>query len=135
MSFAMLPTKLIYTICDDCEEAEDDFQTVALNDDHWITDTVPDRYLCVHKHLQPHSQCWYPCPYTDYTPASYQDTLDLSDISDFEDVMTTSSDKDISALDDVIGLWNLWNIVSIKAFTYLLYFLGIYICNGYLYSI
>ena len=40
----------------------------------------------------------------DSTPASYQDTLDLSDISDFEDVMTTSSYKDIPALDDVIGL-------------------------------
>ena len=44
------------------------------------------------------------CPYTDYTSASYQDTLDLSDISDFEDVMTTSSDEDIPALDDVFEL-------------------------------
>ena len=40
----------------------------------------------------------------DYTSASYQDTLDLSDISDFEDVMTTSSDEDIPALEDVFGL-------------------------------
>ena len=29
------------------------------------------------------------------------DTLDLSDISEFEDLMTTSSDEDILALDDV----------------------------------
>ena len=50
----------------------------------------------------------------DSTPASYQDTLDLSDISYFEDVMTTSSDEDIPALDNVIGLWNLQTMVSIK---------------------
>ena len=40
----------------------------------------------------------------DSTPTSYHDMLDLSDISDFEDVMTTSSDEDIPALDDVLGL-------------------------------
>ena len=40
----------------------------------------------------------------DYTSASYEDTLDLSDISDFKDVMTTSSDEDIPALEDVFGL-------------------------------
>ena len=97
-------TKFIYNICDDSEEEEEDFQTVALDDKHWITGPVPDRHLYIHEHLQPHSLCCYPCPYTDSTPASYQDTLDLSDISDFEDVMTTSSDKDIPALDYVIGL-------------------------------
>ena len=31
--------------------------------------------------------------------------LGLSDISNFEDVMTTLSDEDIPALDDVFGLW------------------------------
>ena len=71
---------------------------------HWITDPVPDRCLYIHEHLQPHSLCCYPCPYRDSTPSSYQDTLDLSDISHFKDVMTTSSDEDISALDDVTGL-------------------------------
>ena len=40
----------------------------------------------------------------DYTPALYQDSLDLSDILDIEDVMITSSDKDIPALDDLIEL-------------------------------
>ena len=52
MGFAKSPTKSIYTICDDLEEEEEeDFQTVALDDDHWITDPVPDRYLCIHEHL------------------------------------------------------------------------------------
>ena len=39
----------------------------------------------------------------DYTSSPYCDTLDLSDISEFEDLMTTSSDKDIPALDEDIG--------------------------------
>ena len=99
MGFAKPPSKSSYTICDDFAE-EEDFQTVALDNDHWIIDLVPDR----HEHSQPHSLCSYPCPYTDSTPALYQDTLDLSDISNFEDVITTSSDEDIPALDDVIGL-------------------------------
>ena len=37
----------------------------------------------------------------DYTSASYYDTLDLSDISEFEDLITTSSDEDVPALDEV----------------------------------
>ena len=95
--------KSIYTTCDDLEE--EDFLTVDLNDEHQITDPVPDRLLCIHEHLQPHSLCPYPFPCsTDSASVSYQDTLDLSDISNFEDVMTTSSDKDIPALDDVFGL-------------------------------
>ena len=95
MSFAQQPlSKSIYTICDDLEEEEEveDFQTVALDDDHWITDPVPDRHLCIHGHLQLHSLCPYPFPCsTDSAPTSAQDILDLNDISDFEDVMTTSS--------------------------------------------
>ena len=45
----------------------------------------------------------------DYTPALYQDLVDLSYFSDLEDVMMTSSDEDASALDDMTELWNgLW---------------------------
>ena len=95
MGFAKPQCKSTYTICDDLEE-EEDFQTVALDDNHWITDPVPDRHLCIHEHSQPHSLCPYPGPYTDSTPASY--------ISDFEDVMITSSDEDIPALDAVMVL-------------------------------
>ena len=98
------PTKSIYTIYVDFKE-DKDFQTVALDNDHWITDPVPHRHPCIHEHLQPHSLCSYPCPYSsDSTPALYHDMLDLSDISDFKDVMTTSSDEDIPPLDDVFGL-------------------------------
>ena len=103
MGFAKPPSKYSYTICDDFKE-EEDFPTVALDDDHWITDPVPDRHLCIHEHLQPHSLCCYPCPYMDSTPALNHDTLDLSDISDFEDVMTISSDKDTPPLDVAFGL-------------------------------
>ena len=59
MGFAKSPTKSIYTMCDNFEEEEEDFQTVVLDDDHWITDPVPDRHLCIHEHLQPHSLCCY----------------------------------------------------------------------------
>ena len=105
MGFAKPPSKFTFTICDDLEEEEEeDFQTVALDDDHWTADPIPDRLLCIHEHSQPHFLCPYPCSYTDSTPASYQDTLDLSDISDFEDVMITSSDEDGPALDDIMGL-------------------------------
>ena len=105
MSFAQQPlSKSIYTICDDLEE-EEDFQTVALDDEHWITEPVPDRHLCINEHLQLHSLCPYPFPCsTDSAPTSYQDTLDLSDISDFEDMMTNSSDEDIPALEDLFGI-------------------------------
>ena len=107
MGFAQQPfSKSIYTICDDLEEdvEEDDFQTVALDDDHWTTDEIADRHLCIHEHSLLHSLCPYLCPYMDYTPASYQDSLDLSDLSDLEGVMITSSDEDVPALDDMVEL-------------------------------
>ena len=105
MGFAQqLSSKSIFTMCDDlAEDEEEDFQTVTLDDDHWTTEEILDRHLCIHKHSVPHSLCPYPCPYIDYTSTSYRDTLDLSDISEFEDLMTTSSNEDVPALDDEIG--------------------------------
>ena len=84
------------------EEEEEDFPTVSLDDKHWNMEEVPDRHLCIHEHSLLHGLCPYPCPYSDYTTSSYYDTLDLSDISEFEDLMTTSSDEDIPALDEVV---------------------------------
>ena len=87
MIFAQQPhSKSIYTICDDPEEdeEEEDFHTVALDDHHWTTDKIPDRDLCIHKHLLPHSLCPYQYPYMDYTSTLYNDTLDLSDISELK---------------------------------------------------
>ena len=97
-------SKCILTIHDnlDDEEEEEDFQTVLLEDNHWTTEEIPDRHLCIHEHSVPHELCPYPCPYMDYTSSSYYDTLDISDISEFEDLMTTSSDEDIPTLDDEI---------------------------------
>ena len=106
MVFAQqLPSKSIFTMCDDLEEdkKEEGFQTVTLDDNHWTTEEIPDRHLCIHKHSVPHSLCPYPFPCMDYTSTLYHNTLDLSDISEFEDLMTTSSDEDIPALDDEIG--------------------------------
>ena len=92
-------------MCDDLEvdKEEEDFQTVPLDDDHWTTEEIPDRHLCIHKHSLPHSLRPYPCPYMDYTSTSYCNTLYISDISEFKELMTTSSDEDIPALDDEIG--------------------------------
>ena len=80
---------------------EEDFPTVPLDDDHWNMEEIPDRHLCIHEHSIPHELCPYLCPYLDYTTSSYYNTLDLSDISEFEDLMTTSSDENIPALDEV----------------------------------
>ena len=100
-------------MCDDLEvDEEEEFQTVPPDDNHWTTEEISDRHLCIHEHSVPHSLCPYPCPYMDYISRSYHDTLDLSDISEFEDLMTTSSDEDIPALDDEIGYWNLYTMVS-----------------------
>ena len=82
---------------DDEEEA---FQMVPLDDEHWTTEEVPDKTLCIHEHALLHGLCPYPCPYANYLLPSYADTMDLSDISNFEDIMITSSDEDIPALED-----------------------------------
>ena len=77
---------------------EEDFQTVSLDDEHWDMEEIPDRHFCIHEHSILHGLC----PYLDYTISSYYDTLDLSDISKFEDLMTTSSNEDISNLEEEI---------------------------------
>ena len=83
------------------EEVEEDLQTVPPDDEHWDMEEIPCRSLCIHEHSLPHGLCPYPCPYADYQTSSYYHTLDLSNISQFEDLMTTSSDEDIPALDDI----------------------------------
>ena len=83
------------------KEEEEDFQMVPLDDEHWTTQEVPNRILCIHEHALTHGLCLYPCPYGNYLIPSYADSLDLSDISDFEDIMIMSSDKDVSALLDM----------------------------------
>ena len=74
---------------------------VSLDNEHWNTEEIPDRHLCIHEKPIPHELCPYACPYLDYTFSWYYDTLELSDISKFEDLMTTSSDEDLPALDEV----------------------------------
>ena len=84
------------------EEEDEDFQTVPLDDEHWDMEEIPDRPLCIYEYSLPHGLCPYPCPYSDYQTSSlYYDTLDLSDISEFEDLMTTSSNENIPAVDDI----------------------------------
>ena len=82
-------------------EEEEDFQTISLDDEHWTTEEIPDRPLCIDEHSLPHGLCLYPCPYLDYQASYYYDSMDLSDISKLDDLMTTSSDEDILALDDI----------------------------------
>ena len=74
---------------------------VPLNDDHWTTEEIPDRTLCMHEHALPHGLCLHPCPYANYQIPSYVDSLEFSDISDLEDIMITSSDEDIPALENM----------------------------------
>ena len=107
MGFAQQPhSKCILTIHNDLgedKEEEEDFQTVSLDDDHWMTEEIQDRHLCIHQHSLPHLLCPYPCLDMDYSPISYHNTLELSDISEFEDLLTTSSSEDIPALGNEIG--------------------------------
>ena len=83
------------------EEEEEDFQMVPLDDEHWTTEEVRDRTLCIHECALPHGLCPYPFPYVNYLIPSYADSLDLRDIFDFEDIMITSSNEDIPALEDM----------------------------------
>ena len=94
------PKMCIFT-WEDEEDGKEDFQTVLLNNGHWTTEELPDRPLYIHEHSLPHGLCPYLCPYSDYQSSSYYDSTDLSDISKLEDLMTTSSDEDIPALDDI----------------------------------
>ena len=99
------PSKCTLIICDDLhdDKEEEDFQTVSLDVDHWTTEEIPDQPLFIHEHSVPHELSPYPWPCMDYTASPYYNTLDLSDISEFEDLMTTSSDEDISVLEEDIG--------------------------------
>ena len=87
--------------CSEDEEEEEDFQTVPLNDEHWTSEEIPERTLCIHEHGLPHGLCPYPCPYANYQMPSNMDSLDLSDISDFEDYMVTSSNEEIPTFEDM----------------------------------
>ena len=62
------------------EEDEEDFETVPLDDEHWTTEEVPDRTLCIHEHALLHGLCPYLYPYANYLLPSYANTMDLSDI-------------------------------------------------------
>ena len=86
--------------CSEDEEDEEDFQTVPLNDEHWTSEEIPERTLCIHEHGLPHGLCPHPCPYMNYQMPSYMESLDLSDISNFEDYMVMSSNVDIPAFED-----------------------------------
>ena len=51
MDFLQQPqSKYILTICGelDDDEEEEHFQTVSVEDDHWTTEEIPDRHLCIH---------------------------------------------------------------------------------------
>ena len=40
--------------CSEDKEEEEHFQTVPLNDDHWTSEEIPKRTLCIHEHGLPH---------------------------------------------------------------------------------
>ena len=89
------------------EEEEEHFSTAPLSDDIWMEEPVPDRHVCICEHSE-HDLCPYPCPYSldqlhlapEYTPMPQY--IDLSDIFHFPDVITTTSNKDIPNLEDVL---------------------------------
>ena len=83
-------------------DEEEDFQTVPLDDEHWMAEIVPERTFCIHENGLPNNVCQHPCPYGNSDTVSYMDSLDLSDISDYEDyMMTTSDDEDLLGMEEV----------------------------------
>ena len=45
-------------VCSDSsDDEEEDFQMVALDDEHWISKKIPKRTLCIHEHGLPHGLC------------------------------------------------------------------------------
>ena len=96
----------------DATAEEEDFPTALIDDNIWLEDPVPDRYLYIHEQSQPHYDCSYPCPYSldlphstpNDAPAPYYEMMDLNSISNLQDVMTTTSDEDIPDLEDIFRL-------------------------------
>ena len=88
---------------DDEDSYEDEvFQTVPMDDEHWMTEMIPERTFCIHKNGLPNNVCSYPCPYGSTNTVSYIDSLDLSDILDIEDhFLTTSDEEDLPGLEEV----------------------------------
>ena len=83
-------------------DEEEDFQTVPLDDKHWMAETVPERTFCIHKNGLPNNVCQHPCHYGNSDTVSYMDSLDLSDVLDYEDyMMTTSDDEDLPGMEEV----------------------------------
>ena len=83
-------------------DEEEDFQTVPIDNEHWMTDTVPERTFCIHENSLPNNVCQYPCPYGTNNTTLYMDSLDLSNISDYKDyMMTTSDDEELPGLEEV----------------------------------
>ena len=62
-----LPSKHTLAAYEHLEEAdeEEDFQTIPLDNEHWTTEDIPDRPLCIQEHSLPHGLCLYLCPYVD----------------------------------------------------------------------
>ena len=88
-------------------DEEEDFQTVHLDNKHWMAEIVPERIFCIHENDLPNNVCQHPCPYGNSDTVSYMDSLDLSDILDYEDyMMTTSDDKELPGLEEV-PYWHL----------------------------
>ena len=83
------------------EDAEEDFQMVPLDEEHWTCKETPERTLCIHEHGLPQGLCPYSCPYANYQMPSYMDSLDLCDILDYEDYMVPSSDEEIPGMEEM----------------------------------
>ena len=89
------------------DDTEEHFPTILLDDDIWMEEPVPERHLCIHDNSQ-HDLCPYPCPYSlnplHLTQEDTMQYIDLSDIFEFPNVVVSTSDDDVSSLEDILGL-------------------------------
>ena len=44
-------------VCSDSSDEEEDFQTVALDHEHWTSKETPERTFCIHENGLPHNLC------------------------------------------------------------------------------
>ena len=102
---------------DSSSDDNEDFQMVPIDDEHWTTEMVPERTICIHEDGLPNNVCQYPCPYgINNNSISYMDSLEISDISNNEDyMMTTSDEEELPGLEEV----PYWTLVCLN--TYLQY--------------
>ena len=92
---------------EDENDTEEHFPTVSLDDDFWMEEPVPERYLCIHENSQ-HDLYPYPYPYSlnplHLTQEDALQYIDLNNIFEFPDVIVSASNDIVPSLEGILGI-------------------------------